>query len=68
MLNAQPITLPFAPVEVVARNTIFSSPFLQTIKILINIWNNALFSGILGEKFNIEIIVSQRRSESPKAP
>ena len=49
-----------------ARNTIFSWPLLQTIKDLIMIKNNTLSSGILGEQFNLEMMVVQRAKESPK--
>ena len=49
-----------------ARNTIFSWPLLQTIKDLIMIKNNTLSSGILGEQFNLDIMVPKRDKEATK--
>ena len=53
--------------EGVARNTIFSCPFLQTIKDSIMIKNNALVSVILGDQFKLEMMVPQIDKEAPKS-
>ena len=60
------MTFALALREGVACKTIFSCPFLQTIKSSIMTKNNALVIGILGEKFRLEMIVPQRAKESPK--
>ena len=52
--------------EGVARNAIFSWPFLQTIKASKMTENNALVSGLLGEQFKLEMMVPQRAKETPK--
>ena len=66
MVNVKPVTVSLALGEGVACNTIFSWPFLQKIKASIMTKNNALFSGILGEQFKMEMMVSQRSKEAPK--
>ena len=52
--------------EGVACNTIFSWPFVHTIKASIMTEKNDLVSRLLGEKFNMEMMVPQRTSESTK--
>ena len=49
-----------------AFNTIFSWPFLHTIKASIMTEKNASVSGLLGEQFNLEMIFLQRTKEAPK--
>ena len=66
MVNGQPVIVSLALGEGVACNTIFSWPFLQTIKVSILTDNNTLVIGILGEKFNLEMLVTQRANEAPK--
>ena len=62
MLNVKLMTVSLAPGEGVACNTIL----LQTIKVSIMTENNAFVSGLLGEKFRLEMMVPQRSKESPK--
>ena len=52
--------------EGMACNTIFSWPFLQKIKASIVTNKNALVSGLLGEQFRIETMVSQISKEATK--
>ena len=66
MVNGQPVIVSLALGEGVACNTIFSWPFLQTIKVSILTDNNTLVIGILGEKFNLEMLVPQTSREEPK--
>ena len=66
MINRQPVVVSFSLGEGVACNTIFSCPFLQIIEISIMTKNNDLINGLLGEQFNLEIMVTQRAKESPK--
>ena len=49
-----------------ACNTIFSWPFLKTIKSSIMTKNNALVSGLLGEQFRLDMMVQQRSKEASK--
>ena len=49
-----------------ACNTIFSWPFLQTIKASIMTENNTLVSGLLEDKFKLDMMVPQRAKEAPK--
>ena len=56
------MTVSLAPGEGVACNTIL----LQTIKVSIMTDNNAFVSGLLGEQFRLEMMVSQRSKEAPK--
>ena len=67
-VNGKPVTVSLALVEGVARNTIFSWTFLQTIKDSIISNGNALVIGLLGEQFNMEIMAPQRSMESPRTP
>ena len=66
VVNRKPVTVSLAPVEGVERNTIFSYPLPQKIKASIMTDNNALVSGLLGEQFRMEMMVTQRSKESPK--
>ena len=66
MVNGKPVTVFLAIAEGVSCNTIFSWPFLQTIKPSIVTKNNALVSGLLGETFRLEMMVLQRAKEAPK--
>ena len=52
--------------EGVACNIIFSWPFLQKINDSIITEHNAAVSGLLGEKFRMEMMVTQRDKEAPK--
>ena len=52
--------------EGVECNIIFSWPVLQTIKASIVLDNNNLVSGLLGEKFKLEMMVPKRAKEAPK--
>ena len=65
-VNRKPVTVSLALGEGVAHNTIFLWPFLKTIKPSIMNEDNALVSGLLGEKFRLEMMVAQRAKESPK--
>ena len=49
-----------------ACNTIFSWPFLKTIKSSILTDKNDLVSGLLGEQFKLEMMVPQRTKEALK--
>ena len=60
------MTVPLDIGEGVAYNTIFSWPFLQTIKASRTTEKNALVSGLLGEQFRLEMMVPQRAKEAPK--
>ena len=62
-VNRNQMTVYLALGEEVACNTIFSCPFLQTNKASIVTKKNALLSGLLGEKFRMEIMVLQRSKE-----
>ena len=66
MVNGKPVTVSLALGEGVERNTIFSWPLLQTVKSLIITNNNYLVSGLLGEKFRLEMMIPQRDKESTK--
>ena len=66
MVNGKPVTVSLAIVEGVAFNTIFSWPFLQTIKASIMIKDYDLVCGLLGEQFRLEMMVPQRAKEAPK--
>ena len=52
--------------EGMACNSIFSCPFMQTIKASKMTDNNALVSKLLGYHFRREIMVTQRVKEVPK--
>ena len=62
-VNRKRVTFSLALGEGVPCNTIFSWPFLNTIKSSIINNNNALVSGILGEQFSLEIMFPQRDKE-----
>ena len=66
VVNGKPATVLLALGEGVAHNTIFSWPFLQTIKASITTKNNDLVSGLLGEQFRLEIIVPKISKEAPR--
>ena len=66
MVNVHPMTVPLALGEGLACNTIFSWPFLNTIKDSIMTDNNVLFSGLLGAQFKLEMRVPQISREAPK--
>ena len=66
MVNGQPVAVSLALGEGVACNTIFSWPFLQTIKVSKLTDDNTLVIGLMGEKFNMEMLVTQRANEAPK--
>ena len=68
VVNGLPVILSLALGEGVACNTIFSWPFLHTIKDSIITKNNALVSGLLGEQFRLEMMVPQRSKEAPTKP
>ena len=67
VVNKQLVTVYLAIGEVVSCNTIFSWPFLKTIKSSIMTKNNYLFNGLLGDQFKMDIMVPQIYKESPKA-
>ena len=52
--------------EGVACNTIFSCPFLQTIKASIMTENNTLVSDLLVDQFKLETMVTQISKKAPK--
>ena len=66
MVNGQPVTVSLDLREGVSRNTIFSWPFLKTIKASIITKKNDLVSGFLGEQLKMEMMVPQRANEVPK--
>ena len=66
VINGQPWTVSFALGERVSCNTIFSWPFLETIKALTITKNNTLFSGLLGEQFKLDMMVPKYLSKNPK--
>ena len=66
MINVKPATVSLAIGEGVARNTIFSWPFMQKIKASIMTDNNALVSGLLGEKFRMYTMVPQISKKAHK--
>ena len=68
MVNEKLVTVSLSLGEGVACNTIFSWPFLQTIKASIMTTNNDLVSGLLGDKLRMEMMVPQRDKEAPKTP
>ena len=53
-------------IEGVESNTIFAWPFLQTIKASIMTENNTLVSGLLEDKFKLDMMVPQRAKDAPK--
>ena len=65
MVNGTPLTVSLTIGGGVACNTTFSWPFLKTIKASIMTENNALVSGLLGEHFNLDMIVPQISKEAP---
>ena len=60
VVNAQPATVYLSLGEGVACNIIFSCLFLKIHKASIMTAYNALVSGILKEKFKMEMMVPQR--------
>ena len=66
VVNAQLATVSLTLGERVAQNTIFSWPLLQTIKASTMTENKDLFSGILVEQFNMEMMVPQISKETHK--
>ena len=62
-VNIKPVTVFLDLVEGVACSTIFSWPFLRTIKASIMTKKNALVSGFLGYQFNMEMMVPHRDKE-----
>ena len=68
MVDGKLATVSLALGEGVACNSIFSYPFLQRINDSITTNNNDLISGLMGEKFNLEMMVPQRANEVPKKP
>ena len=65
-VNGKPVTESLALGEGVTFNIIFSWPFLQKIKYLITNEINALVCGLLGEKFRLNMMVTQKSKEAPK--
>ena len=63
MVNEKPAKVSLALGEGVKQNTIFSWTFLQKIKGEITTNNNALISGLMGEKLNLEMMVPKRAKE-----
>ena len=66
VVNKKPVTFSRALGEGMTCNTIFSWPFLHKTKNSIMTENNALVSGLLGEQFRLEMMVTQRSKETPK--
>ena len=66
VVNGKPVTVSLALGEGVACKTIFSCPFLQTIKSSIMTKNNDLVSGIMREQFSLEMMLPQRSKEATK--
>ena len=68
VVNGKPVTVYLSLLEGVARNTIFSWTFLQTIKYEIITNGNALVIGLIGEQFNTDIMAPQRSKEYTRTP
>ena len=66
VVNGKLVTVSLALGEGVACKSIFSWPFLQTIKASIVTNNNALVRGIIGGQFRLEMLVTQGAKEAPK--
>ena len=66
-VNAKPLTLSFAQVEVVACNTIYSWLLLLTIKSSIMTENNASVNEVLEEQLYIENMVPLNSMEASKS-
>ena len=66
VVNGKPVTVYLAIGEGVACNTIFSWPFLKTIKASIMTKKNGLFSGLMVDQFRTEMMVPQKAKESTK--
>ena len=66
MVNVKPVTFSFTIGEGEAYNTIPSWTLLQTIKASTMTHKNALVSGILREKFKMDMMVPQKYKEAPK--
>ena len=66
VVNGKPTTVLISIGEGGACNTIFSLPLLQTMKASMMTKNNSLVSGLLGDQFKLDIMVTQRAKESTK--
>ena len=63
VVNLKPVTVSLYLGEGVACNTIFSWPFMQIIKPSFVTDNDALVSGLLGEKYRLGMMVPQISKE-----
>ena len=66
VVNMQPATVSLTLEQGVIRNTIFSWTLLQIIKASIKTKKNALDSGKMGEKLELEIMAPPRFKGAPK--